>query len=103
MLDLDVEHTKRKDPDCHIESQPTASSDKDTKYQDLKRINRSDTRNSHWPFVDTRSNVVEVGEARKTLFQSTVVTTTSSMTPETKPCKKQRTNLDLEGVGSPLL
>jgi hypothetical protein len=67
MPDLAIEQTKRCQ-NCHIESQPTTSTDKDTKCHDLKRINWYDTPNSHWPFVDAKSNGVEVGRSRRDLI-----------------------------------
>jgi hypothetical protein len=68
MPDLHVEQTKTRCRDCHIEIQPTVFFDKDTKCQDLKEVNKSDTLNSHWLFVDDRLNVVEVGRGRRDLI-----------------------------------
>ena len=54
---------------CHIESQPTVSSNKDTKCQYLKKIKRYDTPNSHWPFADAKPIVVEVEKGWRDLIQ----------------------------------
>ena len=54
-------------------------------YQDLKKINRYDGPNPQWSFVDARSNVARVGRDRETLFQSTIVVTTSLLTLESNP------------------
>jgi hypothetical protein len=59
--------TKRRGQNCYIESQPTISSD-NTKCQDLKKINISDTPNSHRLFADTISNIVEIERDQRDLI-----------------------------------
>ena len=60
-----VEQTKRKGWDRRIENQPTASSNKHIKSQDLEKNNRYDKPNSHRSFANAKSNIVEVGRSNR--------------------------------------
>jgi hypothetical protein len=84
ILNLAVEQIKRSQ-DSRIKSQPNAFSEKHLICQDLKKINISYKSNSRWSFADAMLNVVEVGRVGENLFQSTIIATTSSMTPEPNP------------------
>jgi hypothetical protein len=78
----------------HNKRQTTASPERHTNCKDLERTFRSCGTNSHWPFINARSDVVEVGEAEETLFHSVIVATTSPMSPENQTWKKSK-RLDL--------
>lgn len=49
-------------------SEPIALVDKHTNWQDSKRTNRFSDRNSHKPFIDAGSDVVEVGRDKRDLI-----------------------------------